>query len=149
MYLYYLNQLKPNTMKYIPLIGRILFSLIFISSGIMGHMINLQQTSAYAASSGLPMPTVLVLVSGIIALLGGLSILLGYKAKLGALLIVIFLIPVTFTMHNFWTITDPAQQMMKTIQMSLFMKNIALIGAALMIAYFGSGPVSIDANPKA
>jgi putative oxidoreductase len=95
------------------------------------------------------MPTVLVLVSGIIALLGGLSILLGYKAKLGALLIVIFLIPVTFTMHNFWTITDPAQQMMKTIQMSLFMKNIALIGAALMIAYFGSGPVSIDANPKA
>jgi len=136
-------------MKYIPLIGRILFSLIFISSGIMGHMVGLTGTAAYAASAGLPMPTVLVLVSGIIALLGGLSILLGYKAKLGALLIVVFLIPVTFIMHNFWTITDPAQEMMKTMQMSLFMKNVALIGGALMIAYFGSGPVSIDANPKA
>ena len=133
-------------MKYIPLIGRILFSLIFVSSGIMGHMVGLTGTAAYAASQGLPMPTVLVLVAGIIAVLGGLSIMLGYKAKLGALLIVVFLIPVTFTMHNFWTISDP---MARTMQMSLFMKNVSLIGAALMIAYFGSGPVSIDANPKA
>jgi putative oxidoreductase len=133
-------------MKYIPLIGRILFSLIFISSGIMGHMIGLTGTSAYAASKGLPIPTVLVLISGIIAVLGGLSIMLGYKAKLGALLIVVFLVPVTFTMHQFWTDTDP---MMSQIGMALFMKNIALIGGALLIAYFGSGPVSIDANPKA
>ena len=133
-------------MKYIPLIGRILFSLIFISSGIMGHMVGLTDTAAYAASQGVPMPTVLVLVSGIIAVLGGLSVLLGYKAKLGALLLVVFLVPVSFIMHNFWTISDP---MTRTIQISLFMKNISLIGGALLIAYFGSGPVSIDANPKA
>jgi putative oxidoreductase len=133
-------------MKYIPLIGRTLFSLIFICSGIMGHMIGLSGTAAYAASKGLPMPTVLVLVSGIIALLGGVSILLGYKAKLGALLIVVFLVPVTFIMHSFWTETDP---MASQIGMAMFMKNIALIGGALLIAYFGSGPVSIDSNPKA
>ena len=135
-------------MKYIPLIGRILFSLIFLSSGLMGHIMMASQTAAYAASSGVPAPMAMVVISGIIALLGALSIILGYKAKMGAWLIVIFLVPVTFMMHNFWTITDPAQQMMRTMQMSMFMKNIALIGAALMITYFGAGPISIDASKQ-
>jgi putative oxidoreductase len=130
-------------MKFIPLIGRILFSLIFLMSGLMGHLIGASGTAAYAASAGLPAPMALVVISGIIALLGALSIILGYKAKLGAWLIVLFLIPVTFTMHKFWTVTDPMQAQ---IAMSLFMKNIALIGAALMITYFGAGPVSIDAS---
>ena len=135
-------------MKYTPLIGRILFSLIFLCSGIMGHLVGISQTAAYAASAGVPMPTVLVAVAGILAILGALSIMLGYKAKLGAWLIIIFLVPITFAMHNFWTITDPAQQMMRTIQMSMFMKNISLIGAALMITFFGAGPVSFDARSK-
>ena len=93
-------------MKYTPLIGRILFSLIFLNSGIMGHLMNLSSTAAYAASAGVPMPKVMVAIAGIIAILGALSIILGYKARLGAWLIVIFLVPVTFTMHNFWTMPD-------------------------------------------
>lgn len=133
-------------MKYIPLIGRILFSLIFLMSGIMGHLIGLSGTAAYAASQGLPMATFFVALSGIIALLGALSIILGYKAKIGAWLIVIFLIPVTFKMHAFWTVTDPMQSQ---VQMAMFMKNLALTGAALMISYFGAGPVSIDAGKQA
>src|ERR1039457_4125390 len=104
-------------MKYIPLTGRILFSLIFLNSGIMGHLMNLSQTSAYATSMGVPMASAMVVISGIIAILGALSIILGYKAKLGAWLIVLFLIPITFMMHNFWTQTDP---MAKMIQMSMF-----------------------------
>lgn len=139
------NKIK-NTMKYIPLIGRILFSLIFLMSGIMGHLIGLSGTAAYAASQGLPMATFFVALSGIIALLGALSIILGYKAKMGAWLIVIFLIPVTFKMHAFWTVTDPMQSQ---VQMAMFMKNLALTGAALMISYFGAGPVSIDAGKQA
>jgi|SRR6185312_12097925 len=133
-------------MKYIPLIGRILFSLIFLMSGLMGHLIGLSGTAAYAASKGLPMATFLVALSGIIAVLGAISIILGYKAKMGAWLIVVFLIPVTFTMHQFWTVTDPMQYQ---IAMSLFMKNIGLLGGALMISYFGAGPVSIDAGKQA
>jgi len=112
-------------------------------SGLMGHLVMAAQTAAYAASTGLPMAMPLVVISGIIALLGALSIILGYKAKLGAWLIILFLVPVTFTMHKFWTITDPMQSQMA---MSLFMKNIGLIGGALMIAYFGAGPISIDAS---
>lgn len=144
MYIYFPNQLKHITMKYIPLIGRILFSLIFLSSGLMGHMMMASQTAAYAASSGVPAPMAMVVISGIIALLGSLSIILGYKAKMGAWLIVIFLVPITFIIHNFWAVTDP---MMHQMQMAMFMKNIALIGGALMISYFGSGPMSID-SPK-
>ncbi len=130
-------------MKYVPLIGRTLFSLIFLMSGIMGHMVGATGTAAYAASAGLPAPMALVVISGIVALLGALSIILGCKAKLGAWLIVLFLIPVTFTMHKFWGITDPTQSQM---QMVFFMKNIGLIGGALMITYFGAGPISIDAS---
>ena len=132
-------------MKFIPLIGRVLFSLIFLSSGIMGHLMMATQTSAYAASAGVPVPMAAVVISGIIALLGAFSVILGYKAKMGAWLIVIFLIPVTFMMHNFWTVTDPMQHVM---QMSLFMKNIGLLGGALMITYFGAGPISLDARSQ-
>ena len=77
------------------------------------------------------------------AFAGGLSIVLGYKAKLGAWLIILFLVPVTLMMHNFWTIKDP---MMRRMQQLMFMKNLSMLGAALLIAYFGAGPLSIDSN---
>lgn len=91
------------------------------------------------------MASFLVPATGVMAFLGGLSILLGYKAKIGAWIIVVFLLPVTFMMHKFWTITDP---MMMQMQMTIFMKNIALTGAALMITYLGTGPLSLDAREK-
>jgi putative oxidoreductase len=129
-------------MKYLPLIGRIIFSISFLMAGFTHFM---PQSIAYAASKGTPMPNVIVPASGILALTGGLSIVLGYKAKLGAWLLILFLIPVTFIMHNFWMVTDPMQQQ---IGMAFFIKNLAMIGAALLIAYFGAGPVSIDAMKK-
>jgi hypothetical protein len=72
---------------------------------------------------------------------GGVSILAGYKARYGAWLIVLFLVPVTVMMHNFWTITDP---MAKSMQQIMFMKNLSMLGAAMFIAYLGSGPLSVD-----
>lgn len=133
-------------MKSIVLIGRILYSLIFIFSGIMGHLISASGTAAFAASQGVPAAGFLVPFSGILSALGGISIALGYKARWGAWLIVLFLLPVTFMMHAFWKVQDP---MMQQMQMAMFMKNIALTGAALMIAYFGSGPLSLDGNKAA
>jgi putative oxidoreductase len=96
---------------------------------------------AYGASHGVPLASIVVPLSGVIALLGGVSILAGYKARYGAWLIVLFLVPVTVMMHNFWTITDP---MAKTMQQIMFMKNLSMLGAAIFIAYFGSGPLSVD-----
>jgi len=74
-------------------------------------------------------------------LLGGLSILLGYKVKIGALLLVVFLVPTTFIAHSFWGIEDAMQSQM---QMIMFMKNISMTGAALIFYYFGTGPLSIE-----
>jgi putative oxidoreductase len=129
---------EEAAVKYIALLGRILYSAIFLMAA-PGHFTAL--TIAYSASKGVPLASILVPLSGVIALLGGLSILLGYKAKIGGWLIVLFLVPVTLTMHNFWFVSDPAQAGMQQI---MFMKNISMLGAALLIAHFGSGPVSLD-----
>ena len=121
-------------------LGRLLFALIFLMAG--ANHFN-KQTIGYAASQGVPLAAIAVPLSGVLAIAGGLSILLGYRAKLGAWLIVLFLVPVSLMMHKFWTVTDP---MMAQIQMILFMKNISMLGGALLISHFGAGPLSLDAR---
>ena len=129
-------------MKYIVLTGRVLFSLIFLMT-VMSHF--KKETIDYASMQGVPAASILVPLSCIIAFAGGLCIALGFKAKMGAWLIVIFLVPVTFCMHAFWKETEAMQMHM---QMAHFMKNIALLGAAFLISYFGAGPLSIDEKIK-
>src|ERR1043166_7317821 len=109
-------------MKYVVPFGRILFSLIFILAGFTHFS---AATIAYATQQGVPVAPLAVPLSGVIALLGGFSIALGYRVKWGAWLIVLFLIPVTFTMHAFWKVHDP---MMFQLQMAMFMKNLAMLG---------------------
>jgi putative oxidoreductase len=121
-------------------LGRFFFALIFLLAGA-NHFS--KQTIGYAASQGVPLAAIVVPLSGVVAIAGGLSILLGYRAKLGAWLIVLFLIPVTLMMHKFWSVTDP---MMAQIQMALFMKNVSMLGGALLITHFGAGPFSMDAR---
>lgn len=125
-------------MKYAMLVGRILFAFIFLVAST-GHFS--PTMIGFAASQGVPMASFLVPASGVLALVGGLSVLLGYKAKWGAWLLVLFLVPVTLMMHNFWSMTDP---MMTQMHMAMFMKNLGLLGGALLIAYAGSGPFSLD-----
>ncbi|HUL50305.1 MAG TPA: DoxX family protein [Gemmatimonadales bacterium] len=121
-------------------LGRVLFSLIFILAG-RTHFT--PQAIGYAAHQGIPAANILVPLSGVIACLGGISVLLGYRAKIGAWLIVLFLVSVTPTMHNFWAVSDP---MMAQMQLGMFMKNLSMLGGALLIAWFGAGPVSLDAR---
>jgi len=122
------------------ILGRFLFALIFLMAG--ANHFN-KQTIGYAASHGVPLAAIAVPLSGVLAIAGGLSILLGYRAKLGAWLIVLFLVPVSLMMHKFWTVTDP---MMAQIQMILFMKNVSMLGGAVLISHFGAGPFSLDAR---
>ena len=124
----------------VALLGRVLFAGIFL---IFGPAHFTKQLIGYAASQGVPLASILVPLSGLLAVTGGLSILLGYRAKLGAWLIVIFLVPVTLMMHKFWAINDP---MMAQVQMVMFMKNMAILGGALLISQFGAGPFSLDAR---
>ncbi len=125
--------------RYAVPVGRTLFALIFLASAPMHFS---AQTIAYARSTGVPMASLLVPASGVLSLLGALSLIFGYKARFGALLLALFLIPVTLMMHKFWTIQDPVQAMMQQV---MFMKNTALLGAALFLTHFGAGPISLDA----
>ena len=126
-------------MKYLVVLGRILFSLIFVMASL-GHFS--KETIGYAAAQGVPLASIAVPLSGILALLGGLSVTLGYKAKWGSGLLVLFLLPVTAMLHNFWTVKDP---MMAQIQQIMFMKNLSILGGTLLISHFGAGPLSLDA----
>lgn len=121
-------------------VGRAFFAAMFLIAGPT-HLS--PQMAAYAAQQGVPLAHIAVPFSGLLAFLGGLSVLLGYRARLGALLIVAFLVPVTLTMHNFWAIDDPMTAM---IQQGMFMKNLAMLGGALLITHFGAGPYSLDAR---
>lgn len=126
-------------MRYLPLIGRTLLSLLFLISGLTFHFS--EQAIQYAQSQGVPAAELLVPLSGIIGIVGALSIILGFRAKWGAWLLVIFLIPVTLMMHNFWAVADPMQ---RQVQMIMFFKNLAMLGGALLVAYWGAGPISFD-----
>jgi putative oxidoreductase len=126
-------------MKVSVLVGRVLYSLIFVMASL-GHFS--QGTINYAAAHGVPLAALAVPVSGILALLGGLSVAFGYKAKWGAALLALFLLPVTLMLHNFWAMQDPAIAQMHQI---MFLKNVSMLGGALLIFNFGSGPLSLDA----
>jgi putative oxidoreductase len=130
-------------MKTTILVGRILFSLIFIFAAF-GHF--KQEEIAYAVAAGVPLAKLAVPASGLLSLVGGLSVALGYRAKLGGWALVVFLVPVTLMMHNFWTVTDP---MMRQMQLVMFLKNVGLIGGALIIAVHGAGAYSLDARSEA
>jgi len=129
-------------MRSIVPVARLLFVALFLMSA-PGHF--KAQTIAYAAEQGVPFATILVPFSGLLALAGGLSILLGWHARAGAWLLVLFLVPVTLAMHAFWAVPDP---MMRMMQQGMFMKNLGLQGGALLIAYFGAGPVSLDERAR-
>jgi putative oxidoreductase len=124
----------------IVLAGRILFSFIFLMGGL-NHFS--KQTIGFAAAQGVPLASIAVPLSGIIAILGALSIILGYHARLGAWLFVLFLVPVTLMMHQFWGVKDP---MAAQMQLVMFMKNVSIMGGALVISQLGAGPFSLDSR---
>lgn len=130
-------------MNALPLVGRILFSMIFIMSG-MNHFMKLDMMTGMASQAGVPVPGASVIISGIILVLGGLSVLLGYQAKIGAILLFIFLILASFLVHDFWNY--PEEQTMQ--QMISFMKNLSMAGGTLFIYYFGSGPMSLSEDEE-
>lgn len=123
-------------------VGRIFFAAIFIMASF-GHFSS--ESIQYAGSKGVPFPQLLVPVSGILALAGGVSIALGWFARIGACLIVAFLVPVTLMMHAFWAVPDPAAAKMEQI---MFMKNLAMLGGAILMTWFGAGPLSVDERRK-
>jgi putative oxidoreductase len=124
--------------KFGPLVGRILMAVIFLFSGF-GKITGFAGTAGFMTSKGLPMADALLVASIVIEIGGALMLILGYKAKLGAAALFLWMIPVTIVFHNFWAVPAGEQQ----IQMIMFMKNLAMLGGLLYIMAFGSGPMSL------
>ena len=116
-------------MDVVLVIGRVLFALLFINSGI-AHLTKLEAMTGYAKYKKVPAAKLGVIVSGLMILIGGLYVALGIYADLGALLIALFLIPTSFLMHAFWKETDATAKQNETIA---FFKNLSMAGAALII----------------
>jgi len=125
-------------LKYVFLLGRILFSSVFLIKSLEHFS---SATIDHAASMGVPMASFIVPLVGVLVFLAGMSIFLGYKAKVGAWILVLFLLPTALMMHCFWQTEMPFAKAMHNY---CFWKNISLLGAALMMTYTGSGPLSLD-----
>ena len=125
-------------MEYLALAARICLSLIFFKAGI-SHLTGFSEFVELIGSQGLPLAGLLAVGTIVFQLLGAIFLLLGYKTNIGAILLIVFLIPATLMFHN--PIADPSQW-------NAFLKNIGLIGGLLMVTYAGSGALSIDGKKK-
>ena len=120
---------EKRTMNTVLLIGRILFALMFVSAGI-NHFTKAEAMTGYATFKKVPAPKVANLVSGLLLVASGLSIILGIYADLGALVVAILLIAMALKMHDFWAQTDAQAKQTETIN---FFKNISMAGGALIM----------------
>lgn len=131
--------MSTTTQGMAALIGRICFSTIFIVAGYH-KLAAYSATVAVMTSKGIPMAEWLIVGAIILELGGGILVLLGYKARLGALMLLLFIIPVSYYFHSFWGYGP--EEMVN--QMHHFMKNLAMMGGALYIMAFGPGVFSLD-----
>ena len=123
--------------KWAQVVGRVALGMIFLVSGL-GKLAGWRGTVAYAASKGVP--EILLAIATALELFGAVSVVLGFKARWGALALLIFLVPVTLVFHNFWAVPAAQQQM----EMANFLKNLAIAGGLLIIFGRGGGAFSID-----
>jgi putative oxidoreductase len=133
---------RARSLRYLVPIGRVFLSLIFIISSVGNFS---SSAIGYAAAHGVPAPSFFVPLAGVLALVGGLSILFGFRTRLGAVLLVLFLVPVTLFMHRFWAVADPQRAMIDQV---MFMKNVSILGGVLLLLYFGGGPMSMDVRRR-
>jgi putative oxidoreductase len=121
------------------LVGRILLCGIF-AMGAVGHVMHFEGAVAGMTKKGVPMPEVSLVGATALLILGSLSVVLGFKARLGAVLLILFLAAVTPVMHNFWAAEEADRQQ----EMINFLKNVGLVGGLLFVVAHGPGLFSAD-----
>lgn len=123
-----------NTQKYIPLIARTFIAIIFVQTGI-AKIFGFAGLKETISGQGLPLAGLLAVITIVVEVLGGISLILGFKARIGAIALIIFLIPTTLIFHN--PILDGGQ-------LTQFLKNLSIIGGLLVFAGNGPGALSLD-----
>jgi putative oxidoreductase len=127
------------------LLGRVLLAAIFLGSALMNHIPKFNGIVQAMAKEGVPYPAASHAIAIGFMLLGGILLVLGYYARFGATLLLIFLMLAAYYFHDFWTFADPKQAMEQQIH---FMKNLAMIGAMLIVIANGPGAWSIDGRTR-
>lgn len=126
---------------YVSLLGRFLLAFMFIPAGF-GKLTNLEGTAGYIASGGLPAPMVLAALVGLLELLGGIALVIGFKVRWVGLALALFVLLASVLFHPYWSVA-PEQQMMVKL---LFMKNLSVAGGMFLVSALGAGPLSVDAS---
>lgn len=125
--------------KILSLVGRIMLAVIFIWSGL-GKLVEPSMAAGAIAAKGLPASHALAILCGLIELAGGLLVLFGFLTHWASLILFLYMIPVTFVVHDFWVANGPA----RTTQEINFMKNLAIMGGLLTLFEAGPGSLSLD-----
>jgi putative oxidoreductase len=123
-------------------VGRLLLCTIFLLAAVGNKIPHFNDVAGFMASAGVPAPQLLLVGAIVFLIVGSLSVIVGYKARVGALLLLTFLVLASYYFHPFWKVEGQAQQE----QMAHFMKNVAMMGAMLFIVANGSGPMSVDSR---
>ena len=129
-----------STSKPLALVARILLAAIFISAGF-SKVMGFAGVTAYIASRGLPMPMILAGLTIVLEIVGGIAVVIGYKARIAGLLLGLFTLLAALIFHNFWAF-PPEQVYLQNI---MFMKNLSMAGGLFLLTVFGAGGYSIDA----
>lgn len=125
----------------LPLLGRILISIVFILGGI-GKITGFSMEEGMVAAKHLPLPEAALGIALVIELLGGLAVLFGVFTRAVSWILFIYLIPTTLLFHNFWTMSG----MDRIDTMIHFEKNLAIMGGLLLLARYGAGAFSVDSS---
>src|SRR6266404_3783044 len=123
-------------------LGRLLLSTIFLLSAVGNKIPHFGDVAKVMESVGVPAPQFLLAGAIVFLLVGSLSVIAGYKARIGAVLLLTFLALASYYFHPFWRLEGQAQQE----QMIQFMKNLPMMGAMLFVVANGSGPMSVDSR---
>lgn len=121
-------------MEWVLLLGRVLFGGFFVMGGVM-HFMKLKDMTEYARMKGAPTPQMSTIITGMVIMLAGLGVVFGVYQAWSLLAIAAFLVVITPIMHAFWKVSDPNMRM---VEMQMFLKNVALLGAALALYAFAS-----------
>jgi putative oxidoreductase len=121
--------------------ARTMMATIFLLSAVGNKIPNFDGVSQYMAGEGVPAAKLMLAGAIAFLLVGSVSLILGYKARIGAGLLLVFLVLATYFFHDFWTFADAAERQQQTIQ---FMKNLSMMGAMLFVVANGSGAWSLD-----
>lgn len=136
-------KIKAAQTGIINLIGRILLASVFLLTALVSKIPDFHHVTERMAQAGVPFPSVMLVGAIVFLLAGSLSLIVGFKARAGAVLLLVFTISGTYFFHHFWTYTEPGQMQE---HFKSFMKNLSIIGGLLLIIANGPGAFSIDSK---